>query len=475
MPSFIKRLFNSPTLNTWFSLGVQSLNLFLVTPMLLTIFNSQEIAVWYLFLMVISFQNLLDFGFGSTFSRFISYSRSENFGLVPKDKKEILVYNKTTIIEFTLLSRVIGLMTFIYKYLLIIFLFILLIFSFFLYRPINLLNQPAEGWYAWVFILTVTLYSFWGEIYVSFLIGLNNVSQYYRITGIFSSLSNLFSMLILIFIPSLLNLVIINQSTKIIRILTVSYICKNKYAGIYKKVKKNKFDKELFAHIWPSSWRSAIGRISSYSLIQLSGLFYAQVGSSQDIANYLFSIKIFEKIRTFSQAPFYSKIPKLAKLYSDNKLKEQLEYARKGMIISYWVYIFPIFIVIYFGNDILGLISANAKFVSLKLLSIFSIAFLFERFGAMHIQLISTTNKIFWHIANGVSGIVFIVFSSFYFEKIGITAFALGYFFGYTFFYAPYCSNKVYKEYKTTFLIFERNVFIPPAVILLIIVLFGLI
>ena len=72
----MKKIENSPTLMTLFSLSSRPLSLILITPLLLTCFSAEEIALWYLLGTFINLQSIADFGFYNTFVRALAYSFS---------------------------------------------------------------------------------------------------------------------------------------------------------------------------------------------------------------------------------------------------------------------------------------------------------------------------------------------------------------------------------------------------------------
>ena len=95
-------------------------------------------------------------------------------------------------------------------------------------------------------------------------------------------------------------------------------------------------------------------------------------------------------------------------------------------------------------------------------------AFLVERFGAMHIQLYSTTNHIIWHKANGVSGSLYLIISLALLPFAGVNAFPLGILVAYLAFYSWYAPLHVYRAFRFDFWEFQRRtVLLPGSMILL--------
>jgi hypothetical protein len=91
-----------------------------------------------------------------------------------------------------------------------------------------------------------------------------------------------------------------------------------------------------------------------------------------------------------------------------------------------------------------------------------------ERYGAMHIQLYSTTNHIIWHIANGVSGVIYLVVALVLFKQIGVYAFPVGTLAGYLGFYCWYSAMHSYGAFDLKFWEFERSAMLIPLLVMVI-------
>ncbi|NJO31642.1 MAG: hypothetical protein HC874_31865 [Richelia sp. SL_2_1] len=173
-------------------------------------------------------------------------------------------------------------------------------------------------------------------------------------------------------------------------------------------------------------------------------------------------------VSQFSQAPFYSKLPVLAKLRSEGNLEQQVNVAKRGMVLAYWSYVVGFIGLGIFATPLLKLIGSNAEFVSPVLWGLMGLSIFAERYGAMHIQLYSTTNHIIWHVANGVSGVIYLAVSLALFNQIGVYAFPVGTLAGYLGFYCWYSAMHSYRAFGLKFWEFERMTMIMPLVVILI-------
>jgi O-antigen/teichoic acid export membrane protein len=461
---YVYSFWNSPTLMTWGSFFSRALSLVVVLPLLLTRFNTEEIALWYLFMTIISFQMLVDFGFAPTFSRVIAYAmggagiddlkrpKNKNNGQANWKTIELICSTMRVIylrlgLFWTMFLSVFGTMTII--------------------KPISLIQNPFSGWIAWGVILMVSTITLRGNIYSSYLQGINQIALLRRWETITSLGAIATSFLVLILGGGLLGLVIAHQGWQVFNILRNCWLSSVVENGRFKNFVKEPKNKKIFDVVWPSSWRSGMGHFMSYGLVQGSGIIYAQVGSASGIASYLLALRLIQTVSQFSQAPFYSKLPVFARLFAEDKKSELVARAKKGMNLSHWCYVAGFIGLGVTGGPLLRFIGSNADFPTNLLWSLMGLAFFVERYGAMHLQLYSITNHILWHIANGITGSIYILVCLLLFKSVGVYAFPLGLIAGYLGFYSWYSAIYSYSEFKLRFITFEKSTLLIPFCIMI--------
>lgn len=464
MRSILSRVWNSPTYTTWGSLLANSLSAIVVLPLVLTRFSAQEIVVWYLMATFLGLQHVIDIGFSPTFSRIITYL----VGGVTLDDLRRPSKSGTGILDREDLNRVYSTMSSIYLWLGLAWtLLLLLVGSSALKRPISQVDDSRSAWIAWLVILGVSYISFWGEKYVSYLMGLNQVALLRRWDTIAAIGAIVTSFLVLYLGGGLLALVIGNQSWQVLKVVRNGWLARSAADGVMRGFSKQPFSRPIFNAVWPSAWRSGVGVLLSYGVIQSSGIIYAQVGSTASIASYLLGMRFMQILTQFSQAPFYSKIPVYSRLYAEGKKEELLQIAQRAMGLSHWAFVVGFLGIEFVVQPLLEIIGSNASFPPPLLWTLMGLAFFAERFGAMHIQLYSTTNHIVWHIANGVSGVIYLVVSFALLKPLGAYAFPVGVIAGYYGFYAWYAARFSYKEFELKPAVFEKSCSLVPAGVML--------
>ncbi|GAB3930516.1 lipopolysaccharide biosynthesis protein [Larkinella terrae] len=468
--SAINRLWHSPTFTTWASLATRSMNLVLLIPFILRQFSPAEISLWYLFSTVISLNLMIDLGLGVTFTRFIAYamggSNGTTGGSTSKDNHTEPAPNRSYLL------KVVGTQQILFAWLTgLVFLLLTIGGTLSVYRPIHFLSNPNEGWIAWSIVILATTITFRGNAYSTYLQGINRVAEFRRYETVFSLAAIVTSLLMLHFKAGLVGLVAVNQLWNILSVLRNRWMCYQYNEGVFVSSQRFKFDNAILKEIWPAAWRSGVGVLMSYGLIQSSSLIYAQSNQVEQVSAYLFAMRIMQIIITFAQAPFYSKLPLMARLYAQDNRQQIIDVAKKGMQRAHWTFVAGFTGVALFAQPMMQMIGSNIQFIDQKLWAIMGIAFFVERYGAMHLQLYSITNHIVWHIANGITGVIYIGLAFLTYKSLDVLAFPLSMLAAYIGFYSWYSIIKSYSAFKLTFINFEFKQLIVPVLILLAIAL----
>lgn len=464
--NIIRRLWTSPTLNTWGHLATRMFSLIIVLPLLVTRLDAANIALWYLFRGFMDLQILADVGLEATFTRVIAYAMGGAKSLEINQNGQSSSQDQP---NWPLLEKICSTMNGLYlRVALASFVLFGSIGSLVLIKPISSSTVIINSWISWGIVIATSSINLYSKRYSAFLQGINQVALYRRWLVVTTIGEIATSFVVLLAGGGLFGLTMAVQGWKFVSVLINRWLARGVEAQRFSNFKGIKIYRVVIRAVWPSAWRSGVGRFMSYGLVQISGFIYAQFGATADIASYLLSLRMILTISEFSRAPFYSKIPVLARLYSKRNLDQLISWAQRGMIVAYWSFVGGFIGISLSIQPILDLIGSNVDFVDPLLWSLLGIGFFFERYGAMHIQLYSTTNKIIWHIANGVSGLLFILLSLALFPIVGVLAFPLGYLAGHLGFYAWYSALHSYKTFNLRFWTFEARTMLGPLAILLI-------
>jgi hypothetical protein len=460
------RLWNSPTFNTWLSYSTRALSLFVVLPLVLKSFSTGEVSLWYLFATIIALQGLADMGFRTTFIRFISYAIG---GAAHIGKNEVSASDKQEA-NWELIARIFSMMRIIYRWLTFTFFFLLITFgSWSMIRPISMVEHQNQAWIAWIVIVVISCVKFYGTIYANYLEGLNKIALVRRweaLTSLGSIASSIFALMAF---KSLIALVVANQM----------WLLVNYYRDYRLSLRAEKqaltnldlnipFNRSFFNSVWHPAWRSGLSGLMSNGLASLTSLMYAQMGSAASLASYLLALRLLAQVREISMAPFYSKIPMFSRLRAKGDTATLVLSAQKGMMLSNLVFVVGAIAIGLLGNPLLKVIGSAVPFVDIHLWLLLTAAYFIHRYGAMHIQLYSTTNHIISHIADGISGIIFVFVTLLLFGHLELYAIPLGMIAGYLGFYSWYSAYYSLQSMGVSFCKFESKTILLPTIILVI-------
>lgn len=226
---------------------------------------------------------------------------------------------------------------------------------------------------------------------------------------------------------------------------------------------------DLVKTIFPAAWKSWVGILMSYGAVQASGLVVAQMGNTASVSAYLFSLKILDIIKNFSNAPFYSKIPLYNRLFAEGNKNGLLSRVENGMRFSLLTFSLSVIFIGIAGQPLLRLIGSNVTLVTEWIWIAMAFAWFFDRYGALHLQFYSITNDIIWHIANGITGILFISFSFIFASimKMGVISFPIALIISDLVFFCWYAARKSYKYFDLDFPGFEYRTTFYPLLLLL--------
>jgi hypothetical protein len=131
-----------------------------------------------------------------------------------------------------------------------------------------------------------------------------------------------------------------------------------------------------------------------------------------------------------------------------------------------WILTVGVVAIALLSDKLLALVHSNTPFVTGEVWGMLGLALLCERIGAMHLQLYSTTNRVLWHIANGVSGIIMLVAIPIAYQRFQLLGFPLGIVIAYVVFYIPYCVRLSYREFKLNIGDFDLTASVIPLLLL---------
>ncbi len=454
----IRRMWHSPTLQTWASSGARILTFLVVLPIVLRTLSPEEIAVWYLFGSVIALQTIADIGFAPSFARAIAYSAA---GAASVEERPSGPVQREP--NWTLTEAIVATMRPVYVGLSAVAVLTMLILATpALIRPISALQNPNSGWVSWAFVLLALGISTRANLYGAYLQGVNHVALYRRWEAISLIGASVTSIAVLLLGGRLLALVAASQAWVVVAALRDRALARAVENRRFATFARHSLDRNILTQLWERAWRSGIGIALSRGVLWSSGLLVAQFLDAEEIAVYLLALRLMQALSDFSSAPLYSKLPLLAAWYANGRHADILAVAERGMRLGFSIFVTGAVVLGLAGPSLLDALGSSIPFAPSALWIVLSLAFLVERYGAFHIQLYSTTNHIIWHIANGVTGSLFLIGAVALLPSIGIYAYPSAMLASYLSFYSWYAARHSYRAFGMNFLVFERRTSMIP-------------
>ncbi len=449
--SWVQRAWTSPTLTTWGSFAARSLNLVLVLPLALVRLSAPEIQIWQVVLVIGSLVLFLDLGLSPTFTRMFARSVSKVEGT-----------DRAAGTDFVKVEEIWQTMFFLYRWAAAA--GCLLLFALgtpALWKAIHALDDAAIGWYALAVVGLTSPLSLLGLGYGAYLQGLNHVALGRRWEALASLGATLTSLAVLAAGAGALAMVIANQFWVVLAVVRNRMLARQVEGGRARGFAQPRLVQSTWMEAWPAVWRSGLGVLLTTGFIQATGLIYAQVGNAAQVASYMVALRYLTAVSQFSQAPFYSKLPTLARLQAAGAISELVALARRGMRLSHGTYAVGMVALAFALPPLLNKLDSEVPFVPAPVWWLLAFGTFFERFGAMHIQLFSTTNRILWHIVSGISGTIMITVTFLLLRPFGVYAFPIGILSGYIGFYAWFSARLSYREFHIRPLPFEAASSLP--------------
>jgi hypothetical protein len=461
----VQHVWGSPTLMTWASLFVRIGGLALLLPIVLVRLDAPEVLVWQMLSTITLLMSWADFGFSPTFGRIIAFTRGGGRLAdlhLPQATRTRLAASSSS---FSL-GTVLAAQRRIYRRLILGGMALAAIGgSAALLRPISALAAPAEGWLAWGFTLGSGLLLLMNGAQASTLTGFDRIADTRRRDAMIGALQ-LGTTALVTLVGAGLAVIVACYSAWLIPLYLLNWRHARRL-GAPDPDASPQAEGDVLAAVWPAAWRSGVGIVMSAGIIQASGLVYAQFAAPASAAAYLLALRAMTAASQLSQAPFYSKLPAMARLRGERQLAPLLKLATRGMALAQWTFVAGALAVIFVAPPLLHLIGSSVTLPGFPMLALLTAAFFVERYSAMHLQLYSLTNHIVWHIANGVTGTLMIGLFLALRPLIGDLAMPAAMLAAYGGFCAWYASRLSLRSLEIGRWDFERRTAFGPAAVLL--------
>lgn len=436
------------------SIAVRMGGLAILLPLILRHLDLQQVLVWQLQSSITAMMLWIDFGLTPTFSRFIAVARG---GGTLQDLRQVAVQPVASDIPLgaapdvsTRQSIELGTMAAtsgrIYLAMAIIGTIVIsVIGTLVIQGPITRLINPSEGWLAWGSTLLAVPFALMNGNNTSFMIGCDRITTLRRIESGIGVLQILGTSVVVVVTGDLawiaasytgwtiVGFVVCRwQRQKLLRLQDVQLVGK---APCVWRI-------DVLRVAWASGWRSGVGVLFSTGIIQGTGMLMPQIASAEIAAAYLLVLRVMTVASQMSQAPFYSRLPAMAKANAQGDRVAMVAQAKRGLYLSLWTMVVGIFAILFVFPSFLVWINGSVQTAPPGLYLLLSLAFFAERYGAMHMQLYTLSNHVIWHRVNGATGVAIVLAFVALWPLLGAEAVAVAMIAGYAMYLCPSISRR---------------------------------
>ena len=466
VPGFLKSRTGATLLSQAARLGGMAALL----PLIVHKLPAPEVALWYLFATIMTLQMLADLGFATVLARVYAFASvgSPQYRDLRVQVDDRRATGRTDVEQVWRIARTAD---WIYPRVVGAWLLLAGVFGSLAARPLVQETQhPMLAWLAWAVMLLTSATQLGTQRYTSLFMGLDRVPPLRLTEAAVRATIGMAALVAVWMGGGLLAVAICHLTGAAGTLLALDRLADRGVLGgdrrfltLWPEPRPNA---SLLATVWPSAWRSGVGIALMVGVSQGSGLIVARLVTAREAAAYLIALNLMRAIYTISEAPFYSSIPLLAQLRARRDFAELRRRSELGMRRSYWAFCVLVIVAGTLMPWLLRWVDGDVRWVSDGLWVAMAAALLFERHGALHLQLYSTTNHIIWHWVNGVAGVLMLTGMAVLVPRLGLIGLPLGHLVGTAGFYFWVSARHAYRDARLPFPGFEvRTSLLPVAVL----------
>ncbi len=458
-PRTPRGVWESATLMSWISMGIRAGGFLLVLPALAARLPKSDIELWLLFSTATGLVLMLCFGFDSTLVRLIAYALA---GRPIAEMGDMAArWEKSTGVPDTgALRRVLRFLARVFARVGVIgFLVAAVVGSAVLWRSVERSSSPAGGWWAWAMVCLGCGSALYGMRFACILQGFNRVAELRRWEAVFGIGAVAITLAVVMLKPSLPVVVTTWQAIGVLGVLRNRWLAMSIPEVRAAAREPTEADPELWALVWPVSWRMGVTILGSLGLIQASGIIYSLLPNPTQLAGYLLCLRLYQFLYSIGGVPFHARIPALAGLRASGDIVAQMDLARKVMRRVYVTVILGICGVAVLGNYLLDA-GRSGEHLDLKVWWVLGVALVVQLYGGMLGGLYGLSNRVFGHHAILVFGSSYYGSALLLVPPLGAQGIAWALLLGCSV-AAAFAAWKTYPALRVAAWTFERGVTVP--------------
>jgi len=465
---FFGSLSRSPTIWTWASTTSRILAFGLTLPLVVTRLSEAEAALWYMFMTVAALQIVADMGLSSVFGRFFAYAaagsqhvgdhgsehgRRRSDGPNVDLAYEIHVTTRAVYVVVAAVWTVAG----------------AALLAWASPKLLASAGNPATAVAAAGLVVVAVAIRLYGNRFTACLFGLGEFVRWRRAETVVWLVSGVAGASVLLAGGRLLALTFVTFGLMIINVLINAILARGALRRLGLPDGSARTSGDVLKEAVPRAWRSGIGVLMHTGAMHVVTVAVARLESDSVAAGYLLAYNVLRAMDQMAQAPFYTKLPALARYRAQGSMDDFERVARRGMRMSYWTLAGCCTLVGAAAGPFLDAIGSSVTFVDSKIWAVMVAAVFFERVGASHLQCYMTTNRVVLHIANGVAGALVLLLSVVLYPFAGLIGLPLAQLLANSVWFAGYSARRSYSAVPFPAVRFEVSTSLLPGLFMLVV------
>ena len=453
----MRETLTSATVLTWANLLVRSVGLLVLLPLVMAQSTPAEVVVWLLLSNAATYAAIADFGLLPTCTRAVAFAMARSSpaaaavampfeGGLPTLVGTMQSMYRRTVLFTVAAALVAGLPA--------------------LSGPIAAIDTRASAWLGAASVLAGMAVAVLGNQYSAFLSGSGRVATVQRALAWTGGAGIVTGFLILILGGSIFAVIVVQQAWAVVGTLWLAREADRAVEGcVYSQW--GVADPQWRAWIWSSAWRSGVSTLLTAGALQASNFLIAQIPDRAASAAYLFQPPPSAVDRPVRPGAVLQPHPRTVTAACGRRGDEEAPAGGAAMRMSHWVFVAGFVVVALGAAPAMRAIGSSVAPASPLILAILGLAMFGERYGAMHLQLYSTTNRIVWHVAAIRYFAGFLVGALLLLPWLGLPAVPVALLVSCWTLYVGYCTRLSYAEMGVRMVAYERTVMLPALAALL--------
>lgn len=399
----------------------------LLLPFILRMMPPEMVGIWAVFMTLISFSGLLDFGFNPSFTRNVTYVFSGVTNLRITGVESLSTNDKT--IDYSLLKGIIGAMQWFYlRMAIILFLLLATIGTWYVHYLLqNYQGDRSEVYMAWGLLCVINTYSLYTLYYDALLQGKGLIKKSKQIV-IVGQIAYLAIATLLILKGFGLVAIVSAQASSVIIIRLLSY---RSFFTIQIKQKLQdaicRSKREIINAIYPNALKIGLTTLGGFSVQKSSIVIGSLFLPLKDIGSYGITMQLISIIAGIASIYTATYQPKIAQLRVSQDIVSIKKFYLNGQLVMILTYIIGGLGLLLTGVWALNLIGSQTQLMPTLLIAIALIISLLENNHAIAGGILLTNNEVPFFKASLFAGAasILLLFIMFNLTDMGLWAMVL--------------------------------------------------